>query len=276
MNEYQLTASIVLYKNDDLVKQAIESFLKTTLKVKLYLVDNSPTRELQTKLAAYIKDKRIEYIFNGANIGFGAGHNVAIKKIIETSAYHLVLNPDVSFDAAILPELLHYMQAHNNVGVVMPKVLYPDNSVQYLAKLLPRPFDFFVIRFLPFAFKKSQDVFRLKQSGYNKIMNVPFLSGCFLIFNTGALKKAGLFDEKIFMYTEDIDIVRRIISSSYKSVFYPYAHIYHHHERKSFKNLKVFGIYLKSALYYFNKWGWFFDAERRKINRLTLDQLKQS
>ena len=96
-----------------------------------------------------------------------------------------------------------------------------------------------------------------------------------MIFSTSALKKTGLFDENIFMYTEDIDITRRMIEASYKTIFYPFVCICHHHERKSFTNFKVFKMYLKSTIYYFNKWGWFFDKERRRINKLILAQLQQ-
>lgn len=272
---YQLTCSIVLYKNEpELLRNAILSVLNNHLQLKLLLVDNSPTDELKNKLSLVLNDERIEYIHTNKNIGFGAGHNIAIKKIINDSPYHLVLNPDVTFSENTLQPLLQFMQANKDAGAVMPKVLYDDCSLQYLAKLLPTPFDFFIIRFLPFAFKKSQDTFKLKQSNYDKIMMVPFLSGCFLLLNTQALKKIGLFDEKIFMYTEDIDITRRLIAASYKTVFYPDVHIYHHHERKSFKNFKVFKTYLKSTIYYFNKWGWFFDKERRKINKQTLSQFQ--
>ena len=272
---YQLTASIVLYKNDDLVKQTIQSFLNSTLSIKLFLIDNSPMPKLQTELAKFLNDKRVEYIFNNKNVGFGAGHNIAIKKIIDDSPYHLVLNPDVTFSKEILQPLINFLKDHKDVGAIMPKVLYDDNSLQYLAKLLPTPFDFFVIRFLPFAFKKTQDKFKLKQSNYDKIIMAPFLSGCFLLLNTQALKITGLFDENIFMYTEDIDITRRLIAASYKTVFYPDVHIYHHHERKSFKNFKVFKTYLKSTIYYFNKWGWFFDKERKQINKQALSQFNK-
>ncbi len=271
-----ITASIVLYRNEiGLLKEAIGSVLNNrNLNLKLFLVDNSPDKNLKEALAESIKDKRVEYIYTGNNIGFGAGHNLAIKEVMDSSPYHLILNPDATFGQTVLPELLSYLNAHKDVGIIAPKILYEDGSLQYLSKLLPTPFDFFLIRFLPFAFKKRQDHFKLKQSNYNVLMNVPFLSGCFMIFNTNALKKTGLFDEKIFMYTEDIDITRRVINASYKTIFYPFVHIYHHHERKSFSNFKVFKIYLKSALYYFNKWGWFFDKGRRKINQLTLAQLK--
>ena len=75
MQKIDIIGSIVLYQNDvEELKEAIESFLNTSLNVKLYLIDNSPTNELSKQFS----DPKIEYIFNNGNIGFGAGHNVAI------------------------------------------------------------------------------------------------------------------------------------------------------------------------------------------------------
>ncbi len=269
--QYDLTGSIVLYKNDEIVEKAIQSFLSTSLKIKLYLIDNSPTDELKNVLHSYLTDARVTYLFNNKNIGFGAGHNVAIRKTIDSSNYHLVFNPDIYFEENVLEQIIEYLNKQQNVGALMPKILYENGHLQYLAKLLPTPFDFFIRRFFPFAFKRIQDKFILKNSNYDKVINVPFLSGCFLILNTKALKEVGLFDEKIFMYTEDIDITRRILSF-YKTIFFPNVHVFHVHKKKSFRNLNVLKSYLKSAIYYFNKWGWFYDNQRKKINKQTLSQ----
>ena len=158
----------------------------------------------------------------------------------------------------------------------MPKVLYPDGRIQFLAKLLPTPLNFIVRRFIPItALKKIIDYnFELRMSGYNKIFDAPFLSGCFLFFRTSALEQIGGFDERIFMYTEDIDICRRIINTGYRSMFYSEVQVYHDHQKKSFFNFKNVKVYLKSAIYYFNKWGWFWDLNRMKINKDTLNKLK--
>ncbi|KAA2245359.1 glycosyltransferase family 2 protein [Chitinophaga agrisoli] len=267
---FDITCSIVLYKNDrKLLTQAIESFLRTTLNVRLYLVDNSPDDSLRD----ISSDPRVEYIFNNANPGFGAGHNVAFRRVLDISPFHLVLNPDIVYEQDVLQPILAHMQSHPRAGVLMPQILNEDGSIQYLAKLLPTPFDFFIRRFIPvrWVLERLNERFELRKSGYNKIINAPFLSGCFLVFNTRVLQEIGLFDEKIFMYTEDIDITRRV-SEKYDAVFFPQVAVYHLHERKSFRDIRNFKVYLKSTLYYFNKWGWFFDRERRTINRRTLAQ----
>jgi|SRR5690242_5102456 len=273
MDIFDITASIVLYKNDKTVLRTINSFFDASVgkKIKLFLIDNSPTDELRE----ITSDIRTNYIHNPRNPGFGTGHNIGTKQASGKSKYYLILNPDIYFDGDVLNQICEFMDNNPNIGVLMPKILYPDNSIQYVAKLLPTPFDFIVRRFVPYKKIKEKLNYRfeLRHSGYDKIMDVPFLSGCFMIFKMEVLEKINGFDENIFMYTEDIDICRRVIDAGYRSVYYPKVCVHHNHEPKSFTDFKTFKVYLRSAIYYFNKWGWFFDIRRRIINKRTLSQL---
>jgi GT2 family glycosyltransferase len=271
-----INVSIVLFKNDqDLVKKAIYSCINSFLINKVYLIDNSPT-DILSCLASL--DSRIEYIFNNANLGFGKAHNISLKKSIEENIpYHLVLNPDVYFEKGVLEELYNFMEANKDVGLVMPKVLYPDGNIQYLCKLLPTPLDLFGRRFLNFGpFKKivekRNEIYELRFTGYDKITEVPYLSGCFMFIRTEVLKKVGLFDERFFMYLEDTDLSRRIHRVA-RTVYYPYVHIYHEYGKGSYKSLKLLYYHIKSAIKYFNKYGWFFDKEREEINKKILKKL---
>jgi len=251
--------------------RAIESFLSTRLSVKLYLIDNSSNDNLKEleKL-----DNRIVYIFNNANLGYGKAHNIAIKKSIGDGVpYHLVLNPDVYFDKGVIEELYEYMEENPDVGSVMPKVLYPDGELQYLCKLLPTPLDLILRRFIPSKKwkEKRNEIYELRFTGYDKIMNIPYLSGCFMFLRVDILKKVGLFDERFFMYLEDTDLSRRIYRVT-KNIFYPYVHIYHEYGKGSYKNKKLLMYHIQSAIKYFNKWGWFNDSERKKINQEILEK----
>lgn len=271
-----LIVSIVLYHNKkEQIKQVLQNFLGSQLNIRIILIDNSSNDDLQVLSKI---DERIEYIFSNINLGYGRAHNIALKKSLEENVpYHLVLNPDVYFDNGVLEELYNFMENNKDVGLVMPKVLYPDGNIQYLCKLVPTPFDLFGRRFLNFGiFKKyierRNQIFELRFTGYDKIMNVPYLSGCFMFLRTKVLKDVGLFDERYFMYPEDIDLTRRI-NIMYKTLYYPFVHIVHDHGKESYKNKKMLFIHIINIIKYFNKWGWFFDRNRRMINHKTLHEL---
>lgn len=269
-----LTGSIVLYKNGDAVKTTIRDFLETDLPVKLFLIDNSPTDRLKYTLESFIKDERVEYHFNNANPGFGAGHNLALKKAVQLSRYHLVLNPDVSFDKEVLTTLVAYMERNVNVGLVTPKIFYPNGELQYACKLLPTPADLIFRRFLPPIFSaRRNEKFEMHDSGYNSEMEVPYLSGCFMFLRTSVIQKIGFFDERFFMYPEDIDLTRRI-HMVFKTMYYPNVHIIHQHGKESYRSLKMLVIHVVNMIRYFNKWGWFFDKDREKINKRITEQYK--
>ena len=265
-----INVSIVIYKHTVAEIRPLVDVLRGSEYVsEIFLIDNSPLEQEE------FVDLGVTYIFNNKNIGYGAAHNIAIRKTLEQHvAYHLVLNPDIVFKTEILAKIDDFMNNNSNIGLLMPKVYYPNGEIQYLCKLLPTPFDLIFRRFLPKAWtKKRTDVFELRASGYNRIMDVPYLSGCFMFLRTESVRKVGLFDERFFMYPEDIDLTRRI-HEKYRTVFYPQVSVVHQHAQGSYAVGRLLFIHMKNMIKYFNKWGWFFDAERRIINNETLKQLK--
>ena len=239
---------------------------------QVYLIDNSPH---PIDLPAFHLPGVI-YIWSGKNLGYGAGHNVALRRAMETSDFHFVLNPDVYFAPGELIKMIHRMEQDPQIGQLMPKVTYPDGSLQYLCKLIPTPFDLLFRRFLigpfhPLA-RKNLERFELRFTGYEHEMNVPYLSGCFMLFRTTALRDIGLFDERFFMYPEDIDITRRM-NAIHRTLYFPGATIVHDHARASYSNWRMLWIHITNLIKYFNKWGWIIDEPRRTVNDKTLKKL---
>lgn len=253
---YDITSSIVLFKNDRAVlRQAIDSFLNTSLRVRLYLVDNSPTDCLKD----LIQDSRVEYIYNNKNLGFGVAHNTIIVKVLKISKYHLILNPDVYYANGMLEKMFNFLECNNKFGHLMPKVLYPDGTMQYLCKHNPTFFDLFARRFLPkFVskyFKKRMEMYEFRDHSYNEIIeNVPFLSGCFMLVRTSVFEEVGGFDEKIFMYVEDADLSRRILTK-FNNIYFPDAVIFHHFGKGSHKKLSLTLHSIYGAFVYFRNWN---------------------
>lgn len=259
-----VTGCIVMYQNDRTkLEAAIGSTLSSDLVEKLYLVDNSPTDALRD----LANDDRIEYLHNPANPGFGAAHNLAIAAVLGNSRYHIVINPDVYFDAEAITSLVAFMDEHPEVGHTMPKVLYPNGDLQYLCKTNPTPFDLFARRFLPGGLQKLfakrmaayeyRDKDRNPAHDYDRTMfDIPYLSGCFMFLRTDTLERVGFFDERIFMYIEDADLTRRFLQVS-RTAYFPGATIHHHFEKGSHRNRKLMWYSIQGAFVYFRKWGWF-------------------
>lgn len=267
-----ITASIVTFntRKDELIR-----LLDCTLERKVslvYVVDNSPEDRLRSEIAKYT-DERIVYIWGQGNVGYGAGHNMAINRAIAAGArYHVVLNPDIYFDQGTLERLEEFMDENHSVGYVMPNVIYPDGSIQRLCKLLPTPFDIFGRRLLPKSWMKNRNIkYEMHGMGYDKIWECPNLSGCFMFMRVDVLKQIGGFDDRFFMYFEDTDLIRRIHEVS-KTVFNPEITIVHAHAAEHRTSKFLLKASIKSAIQYFNKWGWLFDKQRRLWNREALSR----
>jgi hypothetical protein len=263
--QYDITVSIVAYKSNPAeLEQAIRSLSDTSLRIIIVIVDNSPTEELGPLCRAL----GTEYLYTGNNLGFGAAHNIAFKKF-STSKYHLVLNPDVQFGHKVLEELVAFLELNESVGLVMPRVVYPSGSPQKLCKRLPDPLDIIARRlfpgFLQRLFRRRMSAFELCDMDMNKVLSVPFLSGCFMLIRKKVLNDIGTFDERYFLYFEDLDLTRRI-HQQYNTVYYPGVTITHRHDKGSYKSARHLFYSIQSAFRYFNKWGWIYDRDRDQIN----------
>lgn len=265
------TGSIVLYNNDrSTLLKAIESFLSVSRTSILYLVDNSLTDDLKT----ICNDLRIVYIHNPNNPGFGASHNTAINLAFELNVnYHLIINPDTYFTEDPITPMLNYMRLNPDTGMIMPQILNNDHSIQYLPKLLPNVFWIFRRKLKKFdlGYKNFINRYELRHIASNRVYNSPILSGCFTILNLEAIKEVGAYDDRFFMYFEDFDLSRRI-HEKYKTIYFPLVSVYHGYERGASKSLRLFKIFIFSAIKYFSKWGWFHDRRRISINRKSLEQ----
>jgi len=262
------TASIVIYKTTLLEISPILECLTLSKVDFIYLIDNSPTSLKMDEVFS----KKVRYLFNDANIGFGAGHNIALKKAIEIhSNFHFVINPDVEFVPKDINQLVDFMKDKQDVGLLMQRVVNPDFTEQYLPKLIPRPFDMLMrkIKRPSFIYSKLIEQYELRKYMNKGIINTPIISGCFSLFRVQSIQEVGMYDERFFMYMEDWDISRRI-HAKFKTLYYPEISIVHRYHSGANIKLKLFLIFVISTVKYFNKWGWFYDSSRKKINNSTL------
>ena len=265
-----ITVSIVTYKTETKELQKCLESLRTEMVSRIYVVDNSQQDYLKTFCEGLDK---VEYI-PSENVGYGAAHNIAIRKAMECRAqYHLVLNSDVYFKPEILDHLAGYMDSHKDVAMVQPNIVNLDGSMQYTCRLLPTPANLIFRRFLPKKMVKGMNFrYQLKMFDHKSELNVPYHQGSFMFFRMDCFEKVGLFDERFFMYPEDIDITRRM-HRYFRTMFWPGVTVVHAHRAASYKSKKMLKIHMWNMCKYFTKWGWFFDGERRRWNKELLTEL---
>lgn len=263
------TASIVVHRSPaGQLTSILDCLLRSAVKT-VYVIDNSPESDLEH--VCQNRD-RVKYL-HVENNGFGAGHNIAIREAINSGmTYHLSVNADVEWQGDILATIVDFMDRNPDVGLLSPKVYYPDGALQYSCRKLPTPLDVIAKRFLPASVtRKLMDRYMLVNVNHNETINCPYLLGSFLFFRIDALKDTGLFDERFFMYPEDIDITRRI-HRRWKTLYWPGVKIIHVHNAASRKSMRMLKIHIVNMIRYFNKWGWIHDHERSIFNkRLLLD-----
>ncbi|MFT8982489.1 glycosyltransferase [Oenococcus sp.] len=260
LSDVSLSLAVVLYNNEvGTVVKLIKNLLSSTRSfnnVALFLVNNSPENvDLQNFLQDQsLHNEHIVLLTSETNSGFGAGNNLVLPFL--DSDYHFVVNPDIVVpDESQIANMIVYLQAHPQVGLLSPLIKFPDGTIQHLLKKESTVFDM-ALRFtgLP-IFKKRQRSFINLPDGYKKIHRADNVPGSFMVFRSSVFKSVKGFDEKYFLYMEDCDITRSVNTIS-NVTFYPDAFVYHEWQRGNRKSLKGIMTMLKSMRIYFNKWGW--------------------
>ena len=251
MEKYNISACIVTHNNMLTIKNALDSLLENTKAedFKLYVVDNGST----DGTADFIQENypSIELIRN-TNTGFGAGHNVVIPKL--DSKYHFVINPDIIIRDDVISKMASYMDEHEDIGQLAPKICFPDGRIQVLAKRSPK-LKYLVASRLRTEGEPSKALsdYAMLEKNYDEVFDTEVASGCFFAVRTDVFKKIGGFDEKYFLYFEDFDLSRQI-GLTHRIVFYPDAIVYHEWGRESKKNFKLMLVQIRSMFYFFSKW----------------------
>lgn len=234
--------------------------------VAVVLVDNGPSADERAKLHRLLEDcksrppQNIEFMLigTGRNIGFGAGHNLAIGTI--ESDYHLVLNPDVELAPDSLANALRFMQENPDCGILTPLVMNAAGAREYLCKRYPTVFDLFLRGFAPDWLRQryARRLMHYQMEGLTEgdiYWDPPIVSGCFMLIRSSLMQELGGFDPRFFLYFEDFDLSLRAAKLS-RIAYVPAVKIIHtggYAARKGWKHIWLFG---RSALTFFNLHGW--------------------
>lgn len=251
---HTLSISIVTYNSETEITRLLNSITECS-DLEIYIIDNNSS----DKTINLIK-KRYPYVnllSNKQNLGFGAAHNKIVNNL--TSQYHIFVNPDIVTTSKTLVEIVDFMDKHENIAAMSPKVLNFDKTEQYLPKRRPA-IKYMIggrLEHICPKFSALRDKYTMKNDDISKPIDVDFCTGCFLVTRTDYLKKLNGFDERYFLYFEDADLTRKLQALG-RTVYNPNIEVLHEWKRDSSKSFKMFLISLRSMIKYFNKWGWEF------------------
>ena len=248
-----VSISIVTYNNERYIGHLLDSISENVKGVSyhIYIIDNGSTDSTMSIVQGYLNN-RLTVILNKSNLGFGKGHNQCLHLL--KSRYHVIVNPDIELKSNVIKQLAEYMDTRSDIGILSPKVLYPNGNVQILPKRNPK-FIYLLARRIDKAFlKKYREAYEMAEKNADEIFNIEFATGSFMFVRTELFLKVGGFDERYFMYFEDADLtraVRRYAPAEYNPKFI----VYHHWERAGNKSLKFLFIQICSMFRYMRKWS---------------------
>lgn len=228
---------------------------------EIIVVDNCSDDDIQKDLGMHFPD--VVFIQSTKNLGMGGGNNIGIKKA--SGKFVLILNPDTVVDQNAIKVLFSYINENKDVGIVGPKLLNQDGTLQYSCLRFPSVYTPIFRRTILGNFaKKHLEDYLMKDRNHNTIMDVDWMLGsCLMIRKNCFGKTQGSFDEGFFMYFEDTDLCRRFHESGFRVVYNPSSLVVHDHMRASADNQWYFAIFknklvrehIKSWIRYFMKWG---------------------
>jgi len=258
-----ITVTIVTYKTDlEILESAVRCIQSKVFNIYIVIADNDSGVNYFSKLQAKYRDSNINVVATGKNGGYGFGHNYAERQCPE-SKYHLVMNADVKFDSQCIDYMYRYMQDHEDLVLIAPKVLNPDGTLQYLNKREPTVLDLLLRRITPsflqdVGFMKNRfDYYEMRDVDHDVEYDLDLVSGCFMFFSRDAFQKVKGFNESYFMYFEDFDLSKRL-SEFGRMAYVPKCEIIHYWGRGSKHSFSLFLSLISSAIVYFNRWGWRF------------------
>ena len=273
--EKDILVSMVVYGTQaDEIKEVIDfmNLENLNLSYNFLIIDNLGSSELSA-FCKTIQNKSIEYLYPGNNVGFGSGHNIAAKHYSSIHhRTHLILNPDVYISDECIRKIYSFINADENISIVSPKLLNEDGSVQNICRLLPSVTSL-IKRFINKIFSINRANIEDKFNLVKKPTEVPSIHGACFFVKSDFFKSVNGFDERYFLYVEDIDLCRKLNKHG-KIIFYPEFSAIHKHAKGSYKNLKLFRYHFVSFFNYFLKWGFVLDSDRKKINKRAIEKIK--
>ena len=228
-------------------------------KLEIILVDNNSSDKTVEIVSSSFPDVKV--IGSKENLGFAAGNNLAIEKAVGNNI--LFLNPDTLVQPNAIDLLIDYIEENQEIGISGPKKLNSYLSTQPSVRKYPTWkaifYRYTICKYFG-LFRKDANDYRMKDFDYNKTANVDQLIGAAIIGRSEVVKEMGGFDERFFMYYEEVDLCKRIKDAGYRCSFYHKPEIIHLGGQSSsqipaktvYMNIKSLILYMKKGNNVFN------------------------
>jgi GT2 family glycosyltransferase len=219
---YEASVIIVSFNTKDVLRECLESVERESdgLRIETLVVDNHSS----DGSAEMVENEfpRVRVLRSNVNLGFGAANNLAIQAA--GGRYLILLNSDAFLCHGSLRSAVNDMNLHSEVALAGARLVGRDFSWQPSARMFPSVFsDALALSGLAAKFSQSRFFghFDRTWADQSKPAPVDWVPGAFSIVRAAVLEKVGLFDPRFFMYSEEVDLCRRIKKAGYQIWYWP-------------------------------------------------------
>lgn len=256
-NSSNMDLSIIIlnYKSLGLVKNCLKALADLNLpyKYEIIVIDNHSN----DGSAEYLRNYYFNIIFieSNKNLGFAGGNNLGLKKA--KGKYILLINPDIFVLPRAVELMYDFMEQHSAAGLCGPKLLNPDGSLQYSCSHWPDwRLPFYRRTFLSQTKKGKKWISHYLMHDWDHSANrtVDALYAACYFIRRDALNEVGLFDERYFMYLEDVDLCKRFWLKKWEIWYIAQSKVIHYHQRESALGTGLKGLLKKSGRIHLRSW----------------------
>jgi GT2 family glycosyltransferase/glycogen synthase len=228
-SEMLIDIIIVNYNSTDYLLKCLQSIFDdlSGLSANVFVQDNGSKDGVDRVTRRF---PRVVLNKNKKNVGYSKAINQILKQ--SNSPFIVLLNPDTCVEKGFFDTVLDYINTHPKVGVIGPKILNPDGSVQGSARSFPTPITSIfgrkspLTRLFPNNPITTSNILTTKSDGKTP-MEVDWVSGACMLVRRKCIEEAGLLDERFFMYWEDADWCRQMREKGWKVVYFPVSSVFH-------------------------------------------------
>jgi GT2 family glycosyltransferase len=230
-----LSIVIVSYNGREHLRRCLESLAAHPPGVEreVIVVDNDSRDGSAPMVALEFPDVRL--LRMPRNLGFAAGANRGAREASGEAV--VLLNPDSEIETDPFAPMLTYLREHEDAGIVAPRLLNPDRSLQLSCRSFPTfsvaLFNRYSLLTRLFPRNRYSKQYLLSDWQHDSTCDVDWVSGACLMVRRPLFEQIGLLDEGYFMYIEDVDLCQRVHRAGYRIVYFPETSVIHHIGRSS-------------------------------------------